>query len=132
MVSFSVLNSGCRRATSCYAQNDPEVSGAFGCCIERTEIARVEKLFALYNFDSHYLWSGSSTSPPAVRKVDGISLNTNIFADLARVADRVRTSRCFSRTRLMILIDCATARVNYRTPAALVKRTRRIRIVLQT
>eukprot|EP00959_Pyramimonas_sp_CCMP1952_P067695 1412887-Pyramimonas_sp.AAC.1 len=30
-------------------------------------------------------------------------LNTNVFANPARVADRVRTSRCFRRTQLMIL-----------------------------
>eukprot|EP00959_Pyramimonas_sp_CCMP1952_P427956 8962481-Pyramimonas_sp.AAC.1 len=46
------------------------MSGAFGCCIERYEIAWAQKLCVLCIF-RYYILSGSSTSSPAVRKVDG-------------------------------------------------------------
>eukprot|EP00959_Pyramimonas_sp_CCMP1952_P043358 906997-Pyramimonas_sp.AAC.1 len=46
-------------------------------------------------------------SPSLLLKTDSTcqddSKNTNSFADLARVADGVQTSRCIRRTRLMIL-----------------------------
>eukprot|EP00959_Pyramimonas_sp_CCMP1952_P432071 9048301-Pyramimonas_sp.AAC.1 len=34
--------------------------------------ARAGKLFVPCYFFGHNIWSGSSTSPPAVRKVDGL------------------------------------------------------------
>eukprot|EP00959_Pyramimonas_sp_CCMP1952_P315544 6604181-Pyramimonas_sp.AAC.1 len=40
--------------------------------LERFEIAWAEQLIVLWSLFPHYILSGSSTSPPAVRKVDGL------------------------------------------------------------
>eukprot|EP00959_Pyramimonas_sp_CCMP1952_P319341 6682349-Pyramimonas_sp.AAC.1 len=51
MLSIFARTSGCRRATEVVrTENDPEASVAFGCCIEKSEIARAQKLFVLCNF----------------------------------------------------------------------------------
>eukprot|EP00959_Pyramimonas_sp_CCMP1952_P263849 5517800-Pyramimonas_sp.AAC.1 len=49
MQSIYARNSGCRRVNE-LVQKTIETSGAFGCCVEMSEIAWAENLFVLWIF----------------------------------------------------------------------------------